>query len=112
MNTMSRVKLLASVEALDASEHEGKVVVVCASAVWCGPCKAVKPHYERLSVDFPDAYFYKFDVEDQPDLSQLFEIEAMPTFVLMQDKKVVKKYKGADLMPIRHELTNMFVDLI
>jgi thioredoxin 1 len=37
------------------------------------------------------------DVDESPELVDMFGISAMPTFVFLKDGKIVKKVEGADM---------------
>jgi thioredoxin len=71
-------------------------------ATWCGPCKNMSPIVDSLTKDedFAGVRIFKVDVDDQPELSQAFEIRAMPTFFAVQfdgegSYKVLLKIVGA-----------------
>lgn len=34
-------------------------------ATWCGPCKLISPHFEKLESKFPQIKFVKVDVDEQ-----------------------------------------------
>jgi thioredoxin 1 len=72
-------------------------VVIDFFATWCGPCKRIAPTYEKLSEAFPMITFLKCDVDESPDLVNLYDISAMPTFVFLKDGQIVKRVEGADL---------------
>ncbi|CAK7901878.1 thioredoxin-1 [[Candida] anglica] len=79
-----------------ALEYEG-LVVVDFFATWCGPCKAIAPTYETFPEKYPDARFYKVDVDESKSLAQLNNITAMPTFVFFRNGEEVDRVRGADL---------------
>ncbi len=58
-------------------------------ADWCGPCKMVAPVLEDLSNDYADKLvIYKVDTEAEQELSAVFGIQSIPTFLFipMQDE--------------------------
>lgn len=58
-------------------------------ADWCGPCKMVAPVLEDLSNDYADKLvIYKVDTEIEQELSAVFGIQSIPTFLFipMQDE--------------------------
>lgn len=60
----SKLKTLTSkVEYLRASNTDG-VCVIEGTASWCPQCKAIAPEVEKMTSEFPDARFYKFDVDE------------------------------------------------
>jgi thioredoxin 1 len=34
-------------------------------ATWCGPCKLISPHFEKLEAKYPQIKFVKVDVDEQ-----------------------------------------------
>jgi thiol-disulfide isomerase/thioredoxin len=82
-------------------------VVVLASATWCGPCKAIKPRYLKMAEEYKDVMFFTFDVDEQQELAEFFEISAMPTFIVVHERILVKRQEGADILAIVHVLNNL-----
>jgi len=63
-------------------------------ADWCGPCKAVAPILEELSIEYSDQlHIYKVDTEKEAELSALFGIQSIPTllFIPMEGNLMVQK---------------------
>lgn len=53
-------------------------------ADWCGPCKMVAPVLEELSAEYEGKiHIYKVDTEAEPELSALFGIQSIPTFLFI-----------------------------
>jgi thioredoxin 1 len=50
----------------------------------------------RMSDTYPDARFYKLDVDEVPEVAQELAIRAMPTFVLFKDGKKCAEVVGAN----------------
>ncbi|KAJ7515038.1 hypothetical protein O6H91_23G069100 [Diphasiastrum complanatum] len=75
---------------------KNKLIVVDFTATWCGPCKAIAPHFERLSKDYPNVIFLKVDVDRLPDVSSQWKVRAMPTFIFIKDGKQIDIIVGAN----------------
>jgi thioredoxin 1 len=53
-------------------------------ADWCGPCKSVAPTLEQLSDEYADKVeIYKIDTDQEAELSALFGIQSIPTFLFI-----------------------------
>lgn len=53
-------------------------------ADWCGPCKMVAPVLEQLSEEYAgQVAFYKVDTEKEEELSAVFGIQSIPTFLFV-----------------------------
>jgi thioredoxin 1 len=53
-------------------------------ADWCGPCKAVAPVLEELSVEYDGKIIiYKVDTEQEQELSAVFGISSIPTLLFI-----------------------------
>lgn len=72
---------------------ENKLVIIDFFATWCGPCKMLSPVLEELSNEL-SIPVGKVDVDECEDLAKAFEVSSIPTLLLYQDGKVVKKRLG------------------
>lgn len=53
-------------------------------ADWCGPCKMVAPILEELSKEYEGKVnIYKVDTEKELELSSVFGIQSIPTFLFI-----------------------------
>ncbi|GFZ49612.1 Thioredoxin-like protein [Saitozyma sp. JCM 24511] len=89
------VKAITTKEEFDALINSGDVVVVDFWATWCGPCKLISPHFNKLEEKFPAVKFVKVDVEEVEDVAKEQEIRAMPTFKAYKNGKVIDQITGA-----------------
>jgi len=65
-------------------------------APWCPPCRSMMPLIEELSEEVKNkADVVKLDAQDEPELAQLLNVSALPTFLLFKDGKVVDSNIGA-----------------
>ena len=64
------------------------------TADWCNPCKKVKPVVEEINRETNNK-FQLIDVDSEMELVKRFEIRSVPTFILLEDGKEVKRITGA-----------------
>lgn len=65
-------------------------------AEWCGPCKAVGPILEKLAAEFSGQIrIAKVNVDENPALSQNFQIMSIPTIMLIKERTIVFNQPGA-----------------
>ncbi|HEY6913740.1 MAG TPA: thioredoxin domain-containing protein, partial [Paludibacter sp.] len=51
-------------------------------ATWCRPCKMLAPHLQSIQNKYKGKLvIYRIDVDQEPQLAQLFKVQAMPTVV-------------------------------
>jgi len=73
-----------------------KVVLVDVWAPWCPPCRSMMPLVEDLSEEVKDKVeVVKLDAQDEPELAQLLNVSALPTFLLFKDGQLVDSNIGA-----------------
>eukprot|EP00245_Coleochaete_scutata_P006074 TRINITY_DN20201_c0_g1_i1.p1 TRINITY_DN20201_c0_g1~~TRINITY_DN20201_c0_g1_i1.p1 ORF type:complete len:113 (+),score=28.56 TRINITY_DN20201_c0_g1_i1:123-461(+) len=76
-------------------ENPSTPIIVDFTAVWCGPCKFIAPHFAKLSTEFPSVIFVKVDVDKFEAIAASAEVSAMPTFHVYKGGKIVDKTVGA-----------------
>ena len=80
-------------ENFDDLIKEGKVVVDF-YADWCGPCKMLAPVIEEVAKENETIKFVKVNVDEHEDLSQKYGVMSIPTLIMMENGKEVKKQIG------------------
>ncbi len=73
-------------------------VIVDFYANWCGPCKQIAPYFKELSLQYPDIFFCKVNIEDGDEIASLCDVNSLPTFLFYRNKEnvddiIIKKLK-------------------
>lgn len=72
-----------------------KPVLVDFSAVWCLPCKQMKPTIDKLAEEMKESVeVVVVDVDKQEDIATAYKVEAMPTLMLFKKSAVVWQKVG------------------
>lgn len=78
------------------AERSPVPVLVDFWAAWCGPCRMVSPVLDKLAHERAgDVKLVKVDVDTSPGLSRRFDIQAIPTLMVIVDGKVAARQAGA-----------------
>ena len=65
-------------------------------APWCGPCRAMAPHFEQAAATLePAVRLAKVDTEAEPALGGRFGIRGIPTLVLFERGREKARQSGA-----------------
>jgi len=76
--------------------RSSKPVVVDYWAEWCGPCRMVAPVLEEIANEYGDKIdVVKLNIDENPAISQRYQIMAIPTMSVFQNGQVVKQIVGA-----------------
>jgi thioredoxin 2 len=80
-------------EVVDRSRYP---VIVDLWATWCAPCRMVSPALEKVATDLAGRIkLVKVDVDAAPGISRRFEVQAVPTLMVMQEGRVLSRRAGA-----------------
>jgi thioredoxin 2 len=65
-------------------------------APWCGPCRAMAPHFELAGRQHAGrVLFAKLDTDAAPATAARFGIQSIPTLILFRDGAPVARHSGA-----------------
>ena len=71
-------------------------------ATWCGPCRQIAPLIDELAVQYQGSVkIGKVNVDENPELSTKYGINAIPTLLLFKNGEIVERFQG---VPTRTKL--------
>eukprot|EP00747_Dinoflagellata_sp_TGD_P164932 gnl/TRDRNA2_/TRDRNA2_185559_c0_seq1.p2 gnl/TRDRNA2_/TRDRNA2_185559_c0~~gnl/TRDRNA2_/TRDRNA2_185559_c0_seq1.p2 ORF type:complete len:129 (-),score=31.48 gnl/TRDRNA2_/TRDRNA2_185559_c0_seq1:211-597(-) len=77
------------------------LVVIHFTANWCMPCQMVKADYEAMLDKnenvAANVIFMRVDVDDNEPLAERYDVQAMPTWILIRNHEVKESITGADI---------------
>ena len=62
-------------------------------ATWCGPCSMIAPIVDQVAEE-ENIKVGKINIDEERNLAYQFEIEAIPTIILMKDGKEINRQVG------------------
>ena len=71
------------------------VVVLKYHGTWCGPCKALNPIIEDISMEHTDVKFGSVDIDENRSLTTKYGVRSIPTMLVFKNGEVVDKLVGA-----------------
>lgn len=82
----------------DVLETKGTVLVDF-WASWCGPCRMLSPVLESFAAAHPDVPVVKVNVDENMALAAAFQVESIPTVLVVRDGQIVNKSIGCVSLP-------------
>lgn len=73
----------------------GKLVIIDFYADWCGPCRKLGPHLEKIAAEHPGRVVIgKVNIDQCPELAAKEGARSIPDVRLVRDGKVVDQFVG------------------
>ena len=112
---MTKIIYLKTEEEFNALKDTDKLLLIKFGASWCGPCKQVKPHLEKIAESESNLLIVDIDVEeasewewDSDDLgSKPSEVENLPTFRFIKNGIQVEEYSGSKMEKIKEMIKTL-----
>jgi len=80
----------------EIAENATVPVLVDLWAPWCGPCRMVSPVLERLAGDLAGRVkLVKVNVDEAVKVQARFDVQAIPTLMVLRGPQVVARQAGA-----------------
>jgi thioredoxin 1 len=116
-NSMNGVSNTATVKVTDATFQTEVIdqdlpVLVDFWAEWCGPCRQIGPVLEKLAKEFEgQVRIAKVNVDENPGLSQTFQIMSIPNLMMIKNRTMVFNQPGALPEPVMRDLIKQLIEL-
>ena len=82
-------------------------VIVDLWAPWCGPCKTLGPLLEKvIDAQAGKVVGVKVNVDDNPGVSQAFQVQSIPMVVAFKDGQAVDGFMGAQGEPMLEDFVS------
>ncbi|MCH2380435.1 MAG: thioredoxin [Nitrososphaerales archaeon] len=102
--------LVISDENFNQIIDENPIVVVDFWAEWCGPCRAMNPIIEELSLIYENKIvFAKLNVDKNPISPSKYGISSIPTFLIIKNGQVMNSIIGAITQELFEEKLNEYL---
>lgn len=69
-------------------------VLVDFFATWCGPCKMIGPHIEKLAQENDHLVVIKVDVDKHPDIAEAYGVQTIPTLIAFKNGEIANQKIG------------------
>ncbi|KOS21200.1 Thioredoxin [Escovopsis weberi] len=91
-----------------------RLLVLQATASWCGPCKAISPLYNKHATTHADkpVRFLRFDIDEDPELCQELGIRSVPAFFFFEDGAKVHSVVGAVPPSLEKGITDLVAKVL
>lgn len=87
--------------------ESNKPVLVDFFANWCGPCRMLSPIVDAFAQEHPHIKVGKVNVDDESELAKQFRVMTIPTVLVFENGKEIKRSVGAIS---EEELEELFED--
>lgn len=81
---------------LTTSVSPSNLVIIYFNTPWAAPCAQMNSVFKSLSEVHTSATFVSVNADEFPDISESFDVSAVPYFVLVRDSTILKELSGAD----------------
>lgn len=75
--------------------ENNNMIVLDFWAPWCAPCRRFAPVFESVAAKHPDVIFGKIDTEVQVELADKFQIQSIPTLMVIRESDIIFSQPGA-----------------
>lgn len=72
-----------------------KPVLIDYYATWCNPCKVLAPIINEIALEVKEkARVLKIDIDKNPSVAQLYQIQSVPTLIIFKKGEIVWRHSG------------------
>ena len=74
-------------------------------ASWAAPCETLNEAMSNFAAQYPNVLFMNVEAEEQPEVAESFDVEAVPTIVLLRGHTLLAKTSGCNSSGVAAMLT-------
>ena len=78
----------------DEAVKSEKLTIVDFWAVWCGPCRVLKPLLHKIAGEHPEIQLLTVDVDANGDLAAEYDINSIPAVFMFKNWEIVDSFVG------------------
>lgn len=75
--------------------NSNKKVLIDFYAVWCGPCRIIKPRINEVATENPEIKVVEIDVDKCSNLASKYGVYSIPTLVVIENEEEINRVVGA-----------------
>lgn len=84
-----------------------KLVVVDFFATWCGPCRALSPYIDELSINHHNILFAKANIEETPVIANELNVKSLPCVIIFENGKEIDRVVGFNKPKLQAIIENL-----
>jgi thioredoxin 1 len=101
---------ISSVE-LQEKINKGEKIILKLGAQWCGPCKMMKPIFEKVANDnTTDVQMYTLDVDLNREIAMSLGVRSVPTIKMFNAGEVIDTKVGMQSETQLNDMINILIN--
>ena len=101
---------ISSVE-LQEKINKGEKIILKLGALWCGPCKMLKPIFEKVANDnTTDVQMYTLDVDLNREIAMSLGVRSVPTIKMFNAGEVIDTKVGVQSETQLNDMINTLIN--
>ena len=85
---------ITSKEQFDEAVKAENLTIVDFWAVWCGPCRVLKPLLHKIAGEHPEIQLLTVDVDQNQELAAQYDINSIPAVFFFKNWEIVDSFVG------------------
>ena len=94
MSEATNIIEITSKEQFDEAVKSENLTIVDFWAVWCGPCRVLKPLLHKIAGEHPEIQLLTVDVDANGDLAAEYDINSIPAVFMFKNWEIVDNFVG------------------
>ncbi|MBR4634574.1 thioredoxin [bacterium] len=85
---------ITSKDQFDEAVKSETLIIVDFWAVWCGPCRVLKPLLHKIAGEHPEIQLLTVDVDANQELAAQYDINSIPAVFMFKNGEIVDSFVG------------------